>query len=117
MSKYSSDLSVILQALADPTRRAIIERLARGPASVSELALPFGMALPSIVAHLHKLEAAGLITSEKDGRVRTCALQPQALAPVHDWLQDQRVLWDSRLDRLETYLQTLTKEPNDADRP
>lgn len=115
MSKYDSDLSTIFQALADPTRRAIIERLARGPATVSDLAQPFAMALPSIVAHLHKLEAAGLITSEKDGRARTCALHPQALAPVRSWLDEQRQIWDARLDRLEAYLQTLAKEATDAD--
>lgn len=113
MSKYDPDLSTLFQALADPTRRAMVERLARGPASVGELAGPFAMALPTVLAHLRKLEAAGLVQSQKDGRVRTCAIVPEALAPARNWIEDQRAVWEGRLDRLDTYLQTLMQERAD----
>ncbi len=103
-------LDSLFQALADPTRRALLARLARGPASVSDLAQPFDMALPSLMAHLRKLEEAGLIETRKDGRVRTCALIPEALIPARSWLDEQRALWEGRLDRLEDYVMTLMKE-------
>jgi len=106
-------LDALFQALADPTRRAILNRLARGPASVSDLAAPHDMALPSLMGHLRKLEEAGLIDTRKDGRVRTCALVPAAFTPVHGWLDEQRALWEGRLDRLELYVNTLMKDRND----
>lgn len=110
-------LDALFQALADPTRRALLGALARGPASVSELARPFDMALPSLMAHLRKLEEAGLIETRKDGRVRTCALVPEALAPVRGWLDEQRALWEGRLDRLEDYVTRLMKERSHDPRP
>ena len=107
-------LDPLFQALADPTRRAILNRLARGPASVSELAVPHDMALPSLMGHLRKLEDAGLIETRKDGRVRTCALVPSGFAPVRGWLDEQRALWEGRLDRLETYVNHLMKDRTDG---
>jgi DNA-binding transcriptional ArsR family regulator len=114
MSKYEPDLTSLFQALSDPTRRAMLERLARGPASVQALAAPFGQALPTVLAHLRKLEAAGLVVTQKDGRVRTCALVPQAMVPVQDWLAAQRAVWEGRLDRLDTYVATLMKDRIDG---
>lgn len=110
MSKFDPDLSRLFHALSDPTRRAMLERLALGPAAVTELAGPTGLRLPTVLRHVTVLEAAGLITSAKDGRVRSCALRPQALAPMQDWLGAQRALWDARLDRLEDYVTQLMKE-------
>lgn len=92
------------QALADPTRRAVVERLGRGPATVSDLARPFEMALPSFLQHLKVLEASGLITSRKTGRVRTCELSAQTLATMEDWLIKQRLRWERRLDQLDELL-------------
>ncbi|PTX00859.1 ArsR/SmtB family transcription factor [Pararhodobacter aggregans] len=106
-------LDALFQALADPTRRAILSQLALGPASVSDLAQPFDMALPSLMGHLRKLEDAGLIDTKKDGRVRTCAIVPEAFAPVRGWLDEQRALWEGRLDRLEDYVLQLMKERRD----
>ena len=110
MTKYSPQLDSIFHALADPTRRAVLARLARGPASVGVLAEPFDMALPSLMQHIKKLEDGGLIETRKEGRTRQCALRPDALAPVEDWLSAQRDMWNGRLDRLEAYIETLTKE-------
>jgi DNA-binding transcriptional ArsR family regulator len=110
MDLSPGQLDLLFQALADPTRRAILARLAEGPASVSELAAPFDMALPSLLGHVRKLESAGLIATEKDGRVRTCALVPMALAPVRGWLDEQRSLWEARLDQLDEYVQSLMKD-------
>ena len=87
-------------ALSDPTRRAMVERLAQGPASVSELARPLPMSLPAAMQHLSVLEAAGLVRSEKVGRVRTCAIEPQALSLAEQWINARRVEWEHRLDRL-----------------
>ena len=97
-------LDAMFQALADPTRRAIVERLSRGPASVSELAAPFAMSLPAVVQHLKMLEASGLVRSEKLGRVRTCAMQPAALSLAEQWINQRRAEWDRRLDRLGEHL-------------
>lgn len=94
----------VFRALSDPTRRRVLERLGRSPASVSELAEPFGMALPSFVQHLNVLEASGLVRSEKTGRVRTYRLAPKRLKLVETWLARQRVLWERRLDQLDGYL-------------
>ncbi len=94
-------------ALADPTRRAVIERLGRGPASVSELAEPFAMALPSFLQHVTVLEKSGLIRTAKRGRTRTCELVREPLTEMSDWLDRQRTLWTRRLDQLDNYLLTL----------
>ncbi len=94
----------IFNALADPTRRAVIERLGYGSASVSELVTPFKMALPSFMQHLGVLEQSGLVTSSKTGRVRTYTLEPQAMQQVEDWLTAQRRIWQQRLDQLDEYL-------------
>lgn len=116
MAKYDTDLSLLFHALSDPTRRAMLTRLAAGPAQVTELAQPTGLRLPTVMRHLAVLEAAGLIASAKDGRVRTCAIEPQALVPVRAWLDEQRALWEARLDRLDDYVMTLMKERKDDDR-
>ncbi|MFN3274213.1 MAG: ArsR/SmtB family transcription factor [Paracoccus sp. (in: a-proteobacteria)] len=110
MTNHSPDLSLLFHALADPTRRAILSRLAQGPAPVTELAQPTGLRLPTVMRHLSVLEEAGLIASSKDGRVRTCAIVPEALAPMRTWLEEQRAIWDSRLDRLGDYVMSLKKE-------
>ncbi|MCB1405430.1 MAG: helix-turn-helix transcriptional regulator [Rhodobacteraceae bacterium] len=103
-------LDALFKALADPTRRAILSRLARGQASVQDLAAPFDMALPSVMGHLRKLEDAGLIETQKDGRVRSCAIVPSALAPVRGWLDEQAALWEGRLNRLDDYVTSLMQE-------
>lgn len=107
MSAIDPSLDRMFQALSDPTRRAVLARLSAGPQPVSALAEPFGMALPSFMEHLRKLEAGGLIETRKEGRVRTCALRPGALTPARDWMAEQRALWNARLDNLEDYLGTL----------
>ena len=112
----SSPLDLTFQALADPTRRAMVERLARGPASVSELARPLAMSLPAVMQHLAVLENSGLIRSEKTGRVRTCRVDPQALSLAEQWINARRVEWERRLDRLGTYLQQLQAN-GDGDGP
>ena len=96
----AASLDQVFHALADPTRRAVIERLTRGPASVSELAAPFAMSLPAVVQHLQVLETAGLVRTEKVGRVRTCRVEPTALRAAEGWLAGQRTVWETRLDRL-----------------
>lgn len=116
MAKHDRDLSVLFQALSDPTRRMMLTRLARGRAGVSELAGPTGLRLPTILRHLEVLEAAGLIQTWKDGRVRSCALVPEALAPMRDWLEEQRQTWETRLDRLDDYVMQLMKERPDDPR-
>jgi DNA-binding transcriptional ArsR family regulator len=97
-------LDHVFHALSDPTRRAVLARLADGPASTSDLAQPFDMALPSFAQHMSVLERAGLVTSGKAGRVRTYSLQPDALAQGEDWLAQQRSLWTQRLDQLDAFL-------------
>lgn len=94
----------VLQALADPSRRVMVERLSRGPASVSELARPLPMSLPAVVQHLGVLETSGLVTSEKVGRVRTCRIEAGGLDPVERWIAERRTSWEQRLDRLGDYL-------------
>jgi DNA-binding transcriptional ArsR family regulator len=100
-------LGRVFQALTDPTRRAVLERLTRGPAPVSELAQPFEMALPSFVQHLQVLEKCGLVQSKKQGRVRTYTLAPQPLKAAEHWLSAQRAHWERRLDALDDFLKTL----------
>ncbi|WEK03190.1 MAG: metalloregulator ArsR/SmtB family transcription factor [Candidatus Devosia phytovorans] len=104
MEHYQDYLNGIFQALADPTRRAVIGRLGRGPASVGDLAEPFDMALPSFMKHIHMLEETGLIQTEKVGRVRTCSIDKLRLAAVGGWLEEQRAIWEGRTDRLEQFV-------------
>jgi len=110
MAKHDTQLSDLFHALADPTRRQILTRLAEGPAPVSELAGPTGLRLPTVMRHLSVLEDAGLIATAKDGRVRTCAIVPEALTPMQAWLEEQRAIWEARLDRLDDYVMNLMKE-------
>ena len=111
MPKYRDDLDAVLRALADPTRRAVVERLAVSPAVVSELAEPFAMALPSLMQHLRVLEDAGVVVSEKQGRVRTVTLRPGALDVLHLWLGEQRTPAEHQADRLGIHLaRTAPKE-------
>lgn len=102
----------IFRALADPTRRQVLERLSSSPASVSELAEPFEMALPSFVQHLSVLESCGLVHSQKSGRVRTYQLAPERLRLAEEWLAGQRTLWERRLDQLDEYLIQLKEKKN-----
>jgi DNA-binding transcriptional ArsR family regulator len=104
MPKYRDDVDAVLRALADPTRRAVVERLAAGPAIVSVLAEPFDMALPSLMQHLRILEQAGIVTSEKIGRSRTVSLRPGALDVLHLWLDGQRTPAERTADRLGIHL-------------
>jgi DNA-binding transcriptional ArsR family regulator len=99
-------LDRLFHALADPARRAMVERLSRGPAPVTELARPLPMSLPSAMQHLGVLEAAGLVRSEKLGRVRTCAIQTAALGLAEQWIAARRQEWEARLDRLGAYLES-----------
>ncbi len=115
MTKHDGDLSQLFHALADPTRRAILTRLAQGPAPVSELARPTGLRLPTVMRHLAVLQEAGLIATSKDGRVRSCSVVPEALAPMRAWLDQQRALWEGRLDRLESYVTTLMEDRDHDD--
>lgn len=111
MTNHFTPLDQIFRALSDPTRRAVVERLTFGPASVSELARPFSMALPSFSQHLNVLEECGLVVSTKDGRVRTYALETETLAGAQDWLQLQRDKWTRRLDQLDNYLLQMKETP------
>ncbi|NJM84550.1 MAG: helix-turn-helix transcriptional regulator [Tabrizicola sp.] len=104
MPNQQSDLDRLFHALADPTRRAVVARLAEGVATTSALAEPFEMALPSFTQHMAVLERAGLVASEKRGRVRTYALRPRALADAEIWLSGRRAFWEARLDQLDAFL-------------
>jgi DNA-binding transcriptional ArsR family regulator len=110
MLNQMPDLDRLFHALADPARRMMVERLSRGPAPVSELARPLPMSLPSAMQHLDVLEAAGLVNSEKVGRVRTYTIVPAALSLAEQWINARRIEWDQRLDRLGDYLKTLEDE-------
>jgi len=103
-------LDRVFQGLADSTRRAVLERLSRGPAAVSELAAPFSMSLPSFLQHLDVLEDCGLVKSRKAGRVRTYQLTPRRLRVAEDWLEKQRAIWNGRLDQLDSYLIDLKEQ-------
>lgn len=104
MEQYCEKLDDVFHALSDPTRRAVLARLGRGPASISDLAKPFDMALPSFMKHIRALEGSGLIRSRKEGRVRTCTLETARLAAVESWLSAQRAIWEGRTDRLEQFV-------------
>ncbi|PCK21374.1 ArsR/SmtB family transcription factor [Rhodococcus qingshengii] len=112
MPKYLDELDTVLRALADPTRRAVVERLAKSPAIVSDLAAPFSMTLPSLMQHLSILENAGVITSQKHGRVRTVNLRPGALDVLHLWLGEQRTPAEHRAGRLGIHVALTTGEGN-----
>jgi DNA-binding transcriptional ArsR family regulator len=115
MLNRSTTLDLTFQALADPTRRAIVERLSRGPASVSELAQPLAMSLPGVMQHLAVLEDSGLVRSQKVGRVRTCQIEPKTLSLAERWINSLRLEWEQRLDRLGQYLEALKTEGHDND--
>jgi DNA-binding transcriptional ArsR family regulator len=104
MPKLGDRVDEVFKALADPTRRRVIERLVSGPASTSDLAEPFSMALPSFTQHLAVLERAGLVTSSKQGRTRTYRISPAGLDAAQGWLADQRRMWERRLDQLDSFL-------------
>ena len=104
MTSAHHRLDDTFRALADPTRRAVVEALGRGPAAVSDLARPFSMALPSFLQHLKLLEECGLVETEKQGRVRTCRIEPAALRAAGDWVAERRAMWERSLDRLGDYL-------------
>ena len=110
MLNYETPLDRAFQALADPTRRAMVERLTQGPATVSELKAPLTMSLPAVMQHLAVLETSGLVLSQKSGRVRTCRINPGALAEAERWITERRLEWERRLDRLGEYLKTLNSE-------
>jgi DNA-binding transcriptional ArsR family regulator len=106
----NNQLERAFTALGDPTRRAIVARLAEGPASVSELAAPLPMSLPAVMLHLKVLEESGLVASEKKGRVRTCRIEPAALSLAEQWVGERRRMWEARLDRLGTFLDSTAEE-------
>lgn len=115
MANHAATLDRTFAALADPTRRAIVERLQRGPATVTELAAPHPMALPSFMKHLTVLSTAGLVTTTKRGRVRECTLVPAALDETADWIEARRAVWSTRLTALDAALAaspTVTPEEN-----
>jgi DNA-binding transcriptional ArsR family regulator len=104
MLNQSVQLDQMFQALADPSRRAMLERLCKGPASVSDLAEPFEMSLPAVLQHLQVLEQSGLVKTEKIGRVRTCSVETKALRSVEQWINARRTIWERHFDRLGAYL-------------
>jgi DNA-binding transcriptional ArsR family regulator len=110
MEQDARQLNSIFQALADPTRRAVLGRLGGGPTSVSDLAKPFDMALPSFMQHIRFLEESGWIRTRKVGRVRICAIEEEPFAAVERWLSEQRALWEGRTDRLQQFVETIHVE-------
>ena len=109
-NQQASQLNRVFHGLADPTRRAVLERLSSGGAAVSELAEPFSMSLPSFLQHLDVLESCGLVKSRKVGRVRTYRLTPQPLRVAEGWLEKRRSVWNRRLDQLDTYIADLKEQ-------
>jgi DNA-binding transcriptional ArsR family regulator len=112
MLNNSNRLDLIFHALADPARRIMVERLSKGPASVSELAEPLAMSLPAVIQHLQVLEASGLVHSEKVGRVRTCRIEPAVLRTTEQWITERRTSWEHHLDQLGDYLAEHPDEPD-----
>lgn len=110
MPNQSGRLDRAFQALADPTRRGMLARLSRGPATVSELARPLSISLPAVLQHLQALEGSGLVRSEKKGRVRTVRLEPKVLSAAESWIAERRGEWEARLDRFEDYVSTLKSD-------
>ncbi|HEV3086947.1 MAG TPA: metalloregulator ArsR/SmtB family transcription factor [Candidatus Elarobacter sp.] len=113
----TATIDPLLQALADPTRRSMVEQLARGPASISDLARPLHISLPAVLQHVQVLQACGLVHSEKVGRVRTCRIETAALRRAEDWFAKQRATWERRLDRLAEYLAAEGDTPNERTIP
>ncbi len=113
MLNQSSALDLAFQALADPTRRAMLERLSQSPASVSDLARPLSMSFPAVMQHLAVLEMSGLVKSEKVGRVRTCRIDARALGRAEGWLNARRAEWERRFDRLDGYLKDMKAKGDD----
>ena len=116
MLNYQPTLDRVFHALSDPTRRAIVDRLARGEASVCELAAPFDMSLPAVHQHVSLLEGCGLIASSKTGRVRTCRLEARTLQAAQDWLAGRRMLWERRLDALARFVARETEPSREKNR-
>jgi DNA-binding transcriptional ArsR family regulator len=112
LDQRTARLDRLFQALADPTRMALVERLCRAPASVSELAQPLAMSLSAVMQHLQILEASGLVRSDKVGRVRTCRIDPAVLSTAERWIVERRINWERRFDRLAEYLAEQTEEPS-----
>ena len=108
-------VEVVFHALSDANRRAMIDRLLDGPASVSELAAPMSISLPAVVQHLHVLEDSGMVRSRKVGRVRTCEIEPRALSTAERWISERRAAWEARLDRLGEFLTASADEPAAAE--
>lgn len=108
------NLDHLFQALADPSRRNMVERLSRGPASVSQLAEPLDMSLPAVVQHLQVLESAGLVKTQKIGRVRSCMLDATAMSRAEQWINDRRTAWQRRFERLGAYLEQVTDDPGET---
>jgi DNA-binding transcriptional ArsR family regulator len=119
VANHSAQLSDVFYALADPTRRAIVGALGRGPETVSVLAAPFEMALPSFMKHLAVLERSGVIRSRKAGRVRTCELVPRTLTQAERWIAQQRATWEARSDRMAAFAERLhqQEDPSREQRP
>lgn len=111
MANQRVQLDLVFRALADPTRRSVLEKLSGGPAPVSNLAEPFGMALPSFIQHLKVLEECGLVRSRKSGRIRTYKLTPRPLKAAERWIVNQRAAWETRLDQLDSYLENMKEDP------
>ncbi|WP_395397702.1 metalloregulator ArsR/SmtB family transcription factor [Novosphingobium sp. BL-8A] len=114
MAKQAFELDSVFHALADPTRRAVVSRLASGPATISELAEPFAMALPSFMKHIGVLERSQLVTSKKVGRVRTCALDRESLIAAEIWFGEQHQLWQNRYANLDDLLTTMEGRDDEA---
>lgn len=114
MLDYAPDLGRVFQALADPGRRLMVERLSDGPASVSELGKPLDMSLAAVLQHVQVLEASGLVRSQKIGRTRTCSINPVALRSAEDWISSRRTMVERRLDRLGDYLAKTADQPDPA---
>ena len=110
MPNHNQSIELTFAALSDPTRRAVVQALSKGSATVSELAMPFDMALPSFTQHLGVLENAGLVVSRREGRSRVCSLNPSVLKAAEEWMATYRQQWESRMDRFETHLEKVKKE-------
>lgn len=117
MLNQVADLDRVFQALADPGRRLMVERLSQGPASVSELGKPLAMSLAAVVQHVQVLEASGLVRSQKTGRTRTCSINPAVLRSAESWISERRTLWERRLDRLGDYLAGTADSPDTGPAP
>jgi len=117
MLNQVADLDRVFQALADPGRRLMVERLSEGPASVSELGRPLSMSLAAVLQHVQVLEASGLVRSQKVGRTRTCSINPAALRSAENWIAERRSLWERRLDRLGDYLSDSSRSTPETPSP